>query len=318
MAAPTNLETTVNMVGQREELSNVIHRVAPEKTPVISTIGKGTATSRFSEWQTETLATPNGDNASLEGDSYGTPEAPNRTTRIGNYCQISDKKGGVSRTAEIVDKAGRESEKKRQKILKGIELRRDLELRVCGNYPSQNESGSNPRKTAGLLAFLETNTSRGSGGSDGGFSSGIVSAATDGTQRTFTEALLKGVLASSFDEGAMPSKAFMSSNHKQAASGFVGIADNRMEQSSRKQAAIMAGADVYMSDFGPIDFIPHAYAFGRDVPIIDPEYAELRYLDGYKTSPIGKNADGDQFLMTVEYGLCVKNEKAHANIADLS
>ena len=242
MTAITNMETTVNMIGQRESLSDVIHRVAPEKTPFISSIGKGKAKARYEEWQTETLATPDADNASLEGDAYGNPEAPNRTTRIGNYNQIFDKKGGVSRTSEIVDKAGRQSEKKRQRLLKGIEMRRDMEQRFIGNYASQNESGSNPRKSAGALAWLETNTSRGSGGSDGGFSSGVVAAGTNGTQRTFTESLVKTVIASAYNEGAMPSIAMMSATHKQQFDTFPGIADIRVSPNGR-QAQIMAGAD---------------------------------------------------------------------------
>ena len=49
MTAPTNMETTVNMVGQRESLSDVIHRVAPEKTPFISAIGKGSAKALLGE-----------------------------------------------------------------------------------------------------------------------------------------------------------------------------------------------------------------------------------------------------------------------------
>lgn len=317
MAAPTHMETTVNMVGQRESLSDVIHRVAPEKTPFISAIGKGSAKARYEEWQTETLATPDPANASLEGDTYGTPEAPNRTVRIGNYCQIFDKKGGVSRTSEIVDKAGRQSEKKRQRLLKGIEMRRDMEARMIGNFASRNEAGPDARLSAGILAWLETNTSRGGGGSDGGFNAGVVAAATNGSQRAFTESLVKTVLASAFDEGGEPSIAMMGSTHKQQFSSFAGIADIRVSPQGR-QAQIMAGADVYKSDFGDIQVKGHPYGLTRDCLIFDPAMAELKYLDGYKTKEIGMNADGDQFLMTAEVTLCIKNEKGHAVIADLT
>lgn len=317
MTAPNGMETTVNMVGQRESLSDVIHRVAPEKTPFISSIGKGSAKARYEEWQTETLAAPDPTNASLEGDAYGNPEAPNRTTRIGNYNQIFDKKGGVSRTAEIVDKAGRQSEKKRQRLLKGIEMRRDMEARFIGNYASRNESGADARLSAGALAWLETNTSRGGGGSDGGFSGGIVSAATNGSQRAFTESLMKTVLASCFDEGGMPTCAMMGSTHKQQFSSFPGIADIRVSPNGR-QAQIMAGADVYKSDFGDIQIKGHPYGLTRDVLVYDPEYYKVLYLDGFKTKEIGKDSDGDQFLMTAEATLQCSNQKAHAAIADLS
>lgn len=317
MTAVTNMETTVNMIGQREDLQDKIHRVAPEKTPFISSIGKGKSKARYTDWQTETLRAPNADNASLEGDTYGNPDAPNRTARIGNYNQIFDEKGGVSRTAEIVDKAGRQSEKKRQRSIKMLEVRRDMEARFIGNYASQNEAGANPRKSAGALAWLETNTSRGVGGSDGGFSTGIVAAGTNGTQRAFTESLLKTVLASCYDEGGMPTCAIMGSTHKQAFSSFPGIADIRVTPNGR-QAQIMAGADIYKSDFGDLQVKAHPYGLSRDCLIYYPDHFEVLFLDGYKTKEIGKNADGDQFLITAEAALKCSNEKSHALIADLS
>jgi hypothetical protein len=46
MTAPTNTITSATPnVGVREDLSDIIHRVAPEKTPLISNIGKNKATN---------------------------------------------------------------------------------------------------------------------------------------------------------------------------------------------------------------------------------------------------------------------------------
>jgi len=317
MAAPTNMETTTNMVGQREDLQNVIHRVAPEKTPFVTSIGRGKSNARYTDWQTEGLRAPDATNAALEGNDYGNPNAPNRTARVGNFNQIFEEKGGVSRTSEIVDKAGRQSEKKRQRLLKGIEMRRDMEARFIGNYASNDESGSTPRRSAGALAWLETNTARGTGGSDGGFSSGVVGAATNGTQRTLTEALFKVAHASAFDEGGEPNCAMMSSTHKQIFDGFAGIAEIRVTPSGR-QAQIMAGADVYKGPFGDVQIKAHQYGLTRDLLLYDPEHFQVLFLDGYKTKEIGKNSDGDQFLMTAEATLKCSNEKSHAVVADLT
>jgi len=47
-----------------------------------------------------------------------------------------------------------------------------------------------------LPAFLRTNTNKGAGGSDPTISNGVVNATrVDGTQRTFTETILKDVIA---------------------------------------------------------------------------------------------------------------------------
>lgn len=318
MTAPTNTVTSATPnVGVREDLEENIYRVAPEETPFVSNIGTTKATNIYHEWQTESLASASATNAQLEGDDYALG-APNLTTRLGNYMQIVAKAGGVSRTQEIVNKAGRDSELARQKVLKTIEMKRDLEMRVIGNYASVAESGGTTRKTAGILAFLTSNDSRGSGGSDGGFSSGIVAAATNGTQRTFIEDLVKGVLATVFGNGGKVSQAYMSATHKQQFSAFTGIADIRAEVSGKSQATIYGGADVYVSDFGAITLIPHAYGLTRDCVLVDPKMAAIATLDGLKSKALASNGDNEKFLLTMEKGLVIKNEKAHGVVADLT
>src|SRR5438309_8989895 len=136
MAAPTNTTTTLNSVGDREDLEDVIYRVAPEETPFTSNIGSTKASGSYHEWQVETLAAPSATNAGFEGDDIAALDAPNLTSRVGNYCQIVRKSGGISRTQELVEKAGRTSEMNRQKTLKGLEAKRDLEMRALGNYAS--------------------------------------------------------------------------------------------------------------------------------------------------------------------------------------
>lgn len=72
MAAPTNTETTLTSKGLREDLSNIIYRVAAEDTPFVSNIGRAKAKAIRHEWQTEALRSPSGTNAALEGDDVGT------------------------------------------------------------------------------------------------------------------------------------------------------------------------------------------------------------------------------------------------------
>jgi hypothetical protein len=320
MTAPTNVITgaTPN-VGVREDLEDVIYRVAPEETPLVSNIGSGgKASNTYHEWQTETLATPVATNAQLEGDDVATLDAPNLTTRLGNTCQILRKTGGVSRTQEIVNKAGRDSELARQKTLKGIELRRDLEMRAVGNFAAVAEAGATTRKLAGFMAFITSNVSRGAGGSGAGFTAAPGPAAfTPGTQRPFTEALVKAVMATAFGNGAKPTQAYMGPTHKQQFAGFTGIADIRSEVKGKALATITGGADVYVSDFGSLTLIPHPYGITRDCLLVDPEYAGIGTLDGVKSKALASNGDNEKFLLTMEKTLVIKNQTAHALIADL-
>jgi hypothetical protein len=323
MTVPTNVIGSVGSavanIGIREDLEDTIYRVAPEETPFVTNIGTKKASQTYHEWQTETLATAVATNAQLEGDDVGTLGAANLTTRVGNICQIHWKTGGVSGTQESVNKAGRDSELARQKVLKTIEIKRDLEMRAIGNFAAVQESGATTRKLGGLLAWLTSNDNRGATGSDGGFSASPgPAAATNGTQRTFTEALVKATLATTFSNGGKPTQAYMGPTHKQQFSAFTGIADVRSEVRGNSMATITGAADVYVSDFGAITLIPHAYALTRDCVLVDPKMAAIATLRGLQSTALAKTGDSERFLILMEKTLVVSNEKAHAVVADLT
>jgi len=320
MTAPTNAVTTLVTIGQREDLEDKIYRVAPEETPFTSNIGTETVSARYHEWQTETLATPVATNAQLEGDDY-TAAAGNFTTRLGNYAQISAAAFTISRTADVVRTAGRANETNRLKGIRGLEVRRDIEMRAIGNYASINESGATTRKSAGALAWITSNDSRGGGsGADGGFSSGIVAAATNGTQRAFTESLLKTCMANLFSSrggGKRSYQVYLGGSHKQQASAFTGIAAIRADVKG-DMATIYGAADQYQSDFGLLTFIPHPYGLTRDAFICDPDMWAIGTLDGMKTKNLGATGDAEKWLITKEWTLISRNEKANAVVADLT
>lgn len=320
MTALANTTTTLVSIGNREDLEDVIYRVAPEETPFTSNVGTVNCTGIFHEWQLETLAAASGTNANLEGDDSPPLLAPNLTTRVGNYNQILRKVGGVSRTEEIVKKAGRVSELNRQKTLKGLEAKRDLEMSLTGNYASNAESGGTPRHLGGFLAWLVSNVSRGSSGASGGFSGGVVTAATAGTNRTLSETLVKTVLSSIFSNAGKAIngwQAYMSASDKQVFSAFTGIANIRKDVPGDEMATIVGAADVYVSDFGQLALIPHPYAVANNVLIVHPEMVAVGTLDGWKSEPLAKTGDAERFLITAEKTLVMKNEKAHGVVADV-
>lgn len=319
MTAISNTATTLTTKGIREDLEDTIYRVAPSKTPFQNNIGNsGKATNTFHEWQIETLDTPVQTNYQLEGDDITSFDAENVTTRVGNYCQIFRKTGLVSGTDDIVKKAGRASELTRQKVLKGIALRTDMEYTFMGNIVSGQESGATPRKCSGFNAWLTSNVSNGAGGSNGGFSAGTVGAATAGTARTFTETLVKSVRSTAFANGATPNQCYMSATQKQEFSAFSGIASIRKDVPGDEQATIIGAADVYVDDFGRLALIPHQYALSGVALMVDPNMVGVATLRAMTTEPLAKSGDAEKFMLLAEKTLVVKNEKAHAVIRALS
>ncbi len=316
MAAPTNTVQTYAQIGRREDLSDVIYELFPTETPFMTAIGKSTASNTYTEWQTDVLAAADHDNANVEGDDV-TADTYAPTTRVGTYTQLMDKVVSVSSTADAVNTAGRRSEMARELKKRSMELKRDIEKRICGNYASVAGNASTARKTAGALAWLTTNDSRGTSGADGGFSAGIVAAATNGNTRTYTETLLKGVLKSVWDAGGTPSMVITGSALKQTASGFSGLAAARRETGNKK-VTIVAAADVYVSDFGEVMFVADRFASTRDALVVDPEYWDIAYLQPFKTEALGKTGHADRKMLSVEFALRCLNEAANGVVADLA
>src|SRR6267378_7882060 len=166
MALPTNTFTTYSAIGNREDLSDVIYRIDPADTPFMSAVEREKATAVAHEWQTQALAAVDTANAVLEGDD-ATTDAVTATVRLGNMCQISDKVARVTGTQRAVEHAGRDDELEYQEMLKGLELKRDMELILVGtNQARVTGNDSTARKTATVLSWLKTNTSKGASGSD--------------------------------------------------------------------------------------------------------------------------------------------------------
>src|SRR4051812_7490211 len=108
MAAPTNTYLTTAAIGNREDLSDVIYRIAPTETPFLNMAKKAKATATLHEWQTQDLAAA-ASNARAEGDD-ATAFAATPTVRLSNRTQISTKTASVSGSQEAVTSAGRKSE----------------------------------------------------------------------------------------------------------------------------------------------------------------------------------------------------------------
>jgi hypothetical protein len=84
-----------------------------------------------------------------------------------------------------------------------------------------------------------------------------------------------------------------------------------------KPVAIVATADVYLSDFGEVAIVPNRFQPGNFAFVLDPEYASVSYLRPFRTFDIAKTGDSDKKEMVVEYGLRVRSQRAHAVIANI-
>ena len=318
MAVNANTNQTYDVSTIREDLSDALTSISPTETIFMSSIGTRNVDNTYFEWSEVDLAAA-ADNRAVEGDA-ATNSAPTNAVRKGNYTQISTKTVEVSSTNQAVNGVADAQTVAKQVAYKLSEMKRDMEKMLLDNVSASAGSASTARQTAGLPAFLTSNTARGTGGADGTTSgSGSAgypnAAATDGTKRNITEAILKGVIADCWDAGAEPSVVLCGSSQKQTISGFTGNATRYKEAEDSK---LNAAIDVYISDFGELQIVPARHIRSRDVFVLDPNYASVAYLQTAKQEPLAKNGLSERRLISAEYGLQVTSEKAHGVIADVN
>lgn len=327
MAQPTNTFDAYDSVGTREDLADKIYMVSPEKTPVMSMGRKFTATQKYHEWQRDSLATPNKDNAVIEGDDR-TGTALVATERVGNHVQLFDKVAVVSTTQQASKLAGRSNEMKYQIAKKAIpELKRDIEAMLLSNNAAVAGNSITARKSAGLGTMIFTNISHGTGTPNGSTTAHTSGAATtapvaSGTLRAFAEAQLKTVLASIYtNSGDEPDFVSVTPSHKQGFSAFTGIAVNRYQVNGRKQGVIVGGADIYMGDFGELTIVPNyvqATASANTALVLNKEHYGVAYLQNFNTEPLAKTGHTDKEMVSAELCAVVTSEKALGKVADLT
>jgi hypothetical protein len=301
--------STYDAIGNREDLSNFIYMISPTDVPVMSKIARTSADATYHEWQTDSLAAA-AQNTVIEGDD-ATTDVGTASVRRGNYCQISDKVPRVTGTQEAVNKAGRKSELAYQIMKRSKELKRDMELDICGNNARAAGDDSTARVSAGIPAWIATNEST-SGTAPTGDGTDT---RTNGTQRSFTETLLKAVLQSCWDEGGDPDCIVVGSFNKQQFSTFTGNATRNIGAQDKE---LIATVDVYESDFGSLEVVPDRFSRARDALVLETDRWALAYLRPFRIVNLAKDGDSDRKQLITEYSLEARNQAASGIVADLS
>ena len=323
MAVIANTFQSTSSNTNREELSDVVSRITPEDTPLLSMMEKTSFKTTHPEWNLDELAAP-ADNIQLEGDEY-TFDAITPPDRVGNHTQIMRKEGIISRTQEHTDEAGNTLTVKKQKLKRGIELRKDVEYSIVAANASV---GGATRVSGSLATWIETNVSRGATGANGGYNSGtgLTVAPTNGTQRAFTKPLLDNVMQQGYQSGANFKHLFVAPYVKSVFVTFMSdanVAQFRYAAANGNNNSIVATADVYEGPYGKVMVHPNrvmsgSAALARNAFLVDPEYICYGWFDKIQEDKnLAKTGDAKKFVLIGEGALKVKNEKGIGVVADI-
>jgi hypothetical protein len=226
-------------VGEREDLSDVITRIDPAETPLVSNAKMETTKGVLHEWQVQELTAAADDNHVNEGADYSYVN-PSATTRVGNHHQISVQAAQVSGTLETVDKAGRDRESAYVKVLKGLEQRRDIDKSL---FKNEARSGSDPRKAGKFLSWI-TNVVAESG-SSASAGTGTDAATLSGTDDALALADIDNAMKLAYDDGGTPDMLVVSPANKVAFSDLNSgsLVTNQLHMTANApQDAIMIGS----------------------------------------------------------------------------
>lgn len=296
-----------------EDLHQTIYNIDPVDTPVLSMASDGKCIATLHEWLTDSLDTPDGANARIEGDDK-TGTAITAPSRLVNYTQISDKVVVLTGTGLAVDSVDGASKMAYNVAQKSKALKRDMETIIAGNQASVAGDDSTARKLRSLEAWYPAaNSNRGTGGAAGSTTQAATDATT-GDLRAIKESLLKDVLQKVWTLGGNPDYIVAGGVNKQRISGFAGNA-TRVNTSDDK---LMAAVDVYESDFGSLKIVPDRFSRSRTVHVLQSDMLSVDYLRQFYTSPLAKTGDSEKMLVLAEYTLRVNNPNAHGVIADLT
>jgi hypothetical protein len=314
MAIVSNTYESASVTNIPEQLLNRIDIFAREETPVYSTAKKGKAERTDPEWFTDVIRAA-GANALVEGGAL-TATARTPAVKVKNHTQIFTDTMSITGTNQASKKHGISDERARQLELASRALKRDFEFAITQNAPSVvTVSDTTAGKLGGIETWATSNVSRGTGGSNGGYNSGtgVTAAATDGTQRLFTEDLLLNVMQTAYDNGANLTQLHTGSFNKQRVSGFSGNATRFSEEKSMISNTIT----VIENDFGKVKCMINPQQRTRTAILYDMSKIEVLKLRPLFKKKLAETNDSMEESLITEFTTRVV-EKGIGIIADLT
>jgi hypothetical protein len=315
MTAPTGTQQSYQAIGNKEDFADVIYDISPTKYPFQSNVGRGSCSSKYKQWQTDSLDAATADNITIEGDD-ATNNTASPTVMLGNYTQLSDKVAQVSTSQEAIDSYGRKSDMSYQLMKRAKEVKRDVEARLCSNQAAAAGDATTGRECAGIGAWLWNNkVDLGTANTTVTVTSGAPTTdPTAGTAATLTEANLKTAIQYCWTDGGEPNMVLCGAHNKQLISAFTGIATQYRDNPQAGPATIIGAADIYVSDFGTVNIVPSHFTPATEVFVLDTSTWEVLFLQPYKQEPLAKTGHSIRRMVSAEYTLKANSPEANAKI----
>lgn len=324
---------TGSAVSNREDLTDVLSILAPEETPILSSLNKQKANATFVEWTVDSLADPL--TAGIrEGADVGTfTDKFAGRARLGNYVQKFRRDFQVSDLQEAVDSVG--PAKIAQAEAKSIrELKRDIEATLASANDRAVEDGSTTAYALrGLGDWLDS-----AGPSDvpSGFRTPAASiyTAAEAAVTEFGEEALNDIITSIFEQTGSTNDLMLIADTglRRVIADFArtsGSSDNSVRNVNFDGGSgqITLRVDMYESDHGMVSIVngnPSCMPnFGGSTSnssgyLINPEYAGIHELIALGSTRLPNQGGGERGYVDCALTLGVYHPQAHGLIQDVT
>jgi hypothetical protein len=298
MATVTGTYKTYSQIGNAEDIENIIYDITPTLTPFTSSIGTSAATATLHQWQQGNLSAV-GTNAQVEGADAGASSVESTTMKT-NHTQIFSKVVQVSGTSDAVKKYGRNDELSYNLASKGKEMRRDIEHSFVGALQAGTAgNASTARQLTSVQNQIASSTT-----------------STAGSNRTFTETLLLGVLQSVYEAGGDPNQIQVTPSHSVTVAGFA--ASSGRERDFGTGTKLVNVVDVYVSPFGECSVVPNRFLAANTCLVLDTEYWSRAVLRPMQTITLAKVGDSEKRQLITEQTLVCENDAASGLVEALT
>ena len=335
MAFSNTYDTTNpgSAVSNREDLTDVLSILAPEETPILSSLNKQKANATFVEWTVDSLAAPVTSGIREGADVTTFTDKFAGRARLGNYVQKFRRDFQVSDLQEAVDSVG--PAKIAQAEAKSIrELKRDIEATLASANDRAVEDGAGTAYALrGLGDWLD---SAGPADVPAGFrtpAASIYTAAEAGTAE-FGEEALNDIITSIFEQTGSTNDLMLIADTglRRVIADFArtsGSSDNSVRNVNYDGGSgqITLRVDMYESDHGMVSIVngnPSCMPnFGGSTAnssgyLINPEYAGIHELIALGSTRLPNQGGGERGYVDCALTLGVYHPQAHGLIQDVT
>ena len=324
---------TGSAVSNREDLTDVLSILAPEETPILSSLNKQKANATFVEWTVDSLAAPVTSGIREGADVTTFTDKFAGRARLGNYVQKFRRDFQVSDLQEAVDSVG--PAKIAQAEAKSIrELKRDIEATLASANDRAVEDGSSTAYALrGLGDWLD---SAGPADVPAGFrtpAASIYTAAEAGSAE-FGEEALNDIITSIFEQTGSTNDLMLIADTglRRVIADFArtsGSSDNSVRNVNYDGGSgqITLRVDMYESDHGMVSIVngnPSCMPnFGGSTAnssgyLINPEYAGIHELIALGSTRLPNQGGGERGYVDCALTLGVYHPQAHGLIQDVT